>query len=312
MKEFKGKTALITGAAYGFGKEFVKQAAKRGMKIVAVDIMGEELAKLEAIAKENGAEDITLITADVGIYEETEKVVKTALEKYGTIDILMNNAGVAVPGNGYNLPLRDWEWIVQTNFMSHVYFMRQVIPIMLKQGTHCNIMNTCSVAGVINWIGMVPYYATKHAAVALSESINYELQAIGADIAMGVFCPGYVQTNLDHSEWYRPERFKDDSDPYYQSEEFKKGQAEAKHVIETGLPIEGHAEQVWEAIGREASEKEPESERGNGTFEGRRKLSCKSHMERNKGTGKYPVPFLVAVESTCGTVVCLLGHFGHN
>ena len=231
MKEFKGKTALITGAAYGFGKEFVKQAAKRGMKIVAVDIMGEELAKLEAIAKENGAEDITLITADVGIYEETEKVVKTALEKYGTIDILMNNAGVAVPGNGYNLPLRDWEWIVQTNFMSHVYFMRQVIPIMLKQGTHCNIMNTCSVAGVINWIGMVPYYATKHAAVALSESINYELQAIGADIAMGVFCPGYVQTNLDHSEWYRPER-----------------QAEAKHVIETGLPIEGHAEQVWEAI----------------------------------------------------------------
>ena len=65
---------------------------------------------------------------------------------------------------------------------------------------------------------------------------------------MGVFCPGYVQTNLDHSEWYRPERFKDDSDPYYQSEEFKKGQAEAKYVIETGLPIEGHAEQVWAAI----------------------------------------------------------------
>ncbi|MBR0377404.1 MAG: SDR family NAD(P)-dependent oxidoreductase [Lachnospiraceae bacterium] len=248
MKEFKGKTALITGAAYGFGKEFVKQAAMRGMKIVAVDIMGDELAKLEDIAKECGAEDITLITADVGIYEETEKVVNTALEKYGTIDILMNNAGVAVPGNGYNLPLRDWEWIVQTNFMSHVYFMRQVIPIMIKQGTHCNIMNTCSVAGVINWIGMVPYYATKHAAVALAESINYELQAIGADIAMGVFCPGYVQTNLDHSEWYRPERFKDDTDPYYQSEEFKKGQAEAKHVIETGLPIEGHAEQVWEAI----------------------------------------------------------------
>ena len=144
MKEFKGKTAIITGAAYGFGKEFVKQAAMRGMKIVAVDIMGEELAKLEAIAKENGAEDITLITADVGIYEETEKVVNTTLEKYGTIDILMNNAGVAVPGNGYNLPLRDWEWIVQTNFMSHVYFMRQVIPIMLKQGTHCNQTCGCS------------------------------------------------------------------------------------------------------------------------------------------------------------------------
>ena len=248
MKDFKRRVAIITGAAYGFGREFVKQAAIRGMKIVAVDIMGDELAKVEAVARENGAEDITLITADVGIYEETEKVVKATLEKYGQIDLLMNNAGVAVPGNGYNLPLRDWEWIVQTNLMSHVYFMRQVIPVMLKQGTHCNIMNTCSVAGVINWIGMVPYYTTKHAAVALAESINYELQAIGADIAMGVFCPGYVLTNLDHSEWYRPERFKDDSDPYYQSEEFKKGQAEAKHVIETGYPIDGHAEQVWKAI----------------------------------------------------------------
>ena len=197
MKEFKGKTAIITGAAYGFGREFVKQAAIRGMKIVAVDIMGEELAKLEAIAKENGAEDITLITADVGIYEETEKVVKTALEKYGTIDLLMNNAGVAVPGNGYNLPLRDWEWIVQTNFMSHVYFMRQVIPIMLKQGTHCNIMNTCSVAGVINWTGMVPYYSTKMRRMEIAE---------------------------------------------------KGGQERKQYVIETGLPIEGHAEQVWAAI----------------------------------------------------------------
>lgn len=248
MKDFEGKVAIITGAAYGFGKEFVKQAAQRKMKIVAVDIMGDELAKLDSMAKEWGAEDITLVTADVGIYEETEKVVKTALEKYGHIDLLMNNAGVAVPGKGYDLPLRDWEWIVQTNFMAHVYFMRQVIPVMLKQGTHCNIMNTCSVAGVINFTGMVPYFATKHAALAMSESMNYELQAQDADIAMGVFCPGYVQTNLDHSEWYRPERFKDDSDPYYQSEAFKKGQAGAKYVIETGHPIDGIGDLVFKAI----------------------------------------------------------------
>ena len=248
MKDFQGRVALITGAAYGFGKEFVKQAAQRGMKIAAVDIMGEELEKVVPMAKELGAEDIFTITADVGIYEETEKVVAAVMEKYGQIDLLMNNAGVAVPGNGINLPLRDWEWIVQTNLMSHIYFMRQVIPIMLKQGTHCNIMNTCSVAGVLNFVGMVPYYTTKHAAVALAESTNYELQAMGADIAMGVFCPGYVQTNLDHSEWYRPERFKDETDPYYQSEEFARGQAEAKHVIETGFPLEGFGAKVFEAV----------------------------------------------------------------
>ncbi|MBQ6621776.1 MAG: SDR family NAD(P)-dependent oxidoreductase [Mogibacterium sp.] len=248
MKDFKGRVAIITGAAYGFGNEFVKQAAMRGMKIVAVDIMGEELAKVEAMAKEYGAEDITLITADVSLLEETEKVVNTTLEKYGQIDLLMNNAGIAVPGNGYDLPLRDWEWIVQTNLMSHIYFMRQVIPVMMKQGTHCNIMNTCSVAGVINFLGMVPYYTVKHAAVALAESTNYELQAVGANIRMGVFCPGYVQTHLDHSEEYRPARFQAPEDPYYQSEAFFKGQAEAKHVIETGFPIAGYGEMVFKAI----------------------------------------------------------------
>ena len=248
MKDFKGKVAIITGAANGFGKEFVKEAAKRGMKIVAVDIMSDDLAEIEAVAKDNGAEDITLINADVSLYEETEKVVKTTLEKYGQIDLLMNNAGVAVAGNGLNLPLRDWEWIIQTNIMSHVYFMRQVIPVMMKQGTHCNIMNTCSAAGFMNWFGMAPYYTTKHAALSLSECINYELQAAGADIAMGVFCPGYVQTHLDQSESYRPERFKDESDPYYQSEEYKKGIEEFNHVIETGLPLEGHGEMVFKAI----------------------------------------------------------------
>ena len=248
MKDFQGKVAIITGAAYGFGKEFVKQAAQRGMKIVAVDIMGEELAKVEPLAKELGAEDITLITADVGILEDTEKIVNTTLEKYGQIDLLMNNAGIAIPGNGYNLPLRDWEWIMQTNLMSHIYLMRQVIPVMMKQGTHCNIMNTCSVAGVINFVGMVPYYTVKHAAVALAESTNYELQAVGADIAMGIFCPGYVQTHLDHSEEYRPERFKAPDDPYYASEEFAAGQAAAKFVIETGYPLEGFGETVFKAI----------------------------------------------------------------
>lgn len=248
MKEFKEKVAIITGAASGFGKEFVKEAAKRGMKIVAVDIIEDKLSAVESMAKENGAEDITLITADVSKYEDTEKIVKTTLERYGQIDLLMNNAGVAIPGNGLSLPLRDWEWIVQTNLMSHIYLMRQVIPVMMEQGTHCNIMNTCSVAGFMNWFGMAPYYTTKHAALSLSECINYELQAAGADIAMGVFCPGYVQTNLDNSEDYRPERFKDDSDPYYQSEEYKKGIAEFNHVIETGYPLEGYGEMVFKAI----------------------------------------------------------------
>ncbi|MBR2539570.1 MAG: SDR family NAD(P)-dependent oxidoreductase [Mogibacterium sp.] len=247
-KDLTGRVAIITGAAYGFGKEFVKEAAKRKMKIVAVDIMEDELAKIEDVAKEYGAEDITLIHADVSLYEETEKVVKTTMEKYGQIDLLMNNAGTCTPGFGFMIPLQDWEWIIRTNFLSHVYFMRQVVPIMKAQGTHCNIMNTCSVAGLITSTGMCAYYVTKNAAVALSECIEYEMQEAGADIHLSVFCPGFVRTNFDHADEYRPARYAHGDDPYYESEMFKKGKQSAAFVIGTGYPIEGFGERVFKAV----------------------------------------------------------------
>ena len=250
-RDLTGRVALITGAAYGFGKEFVKQAAKRKMKIVAVDIMEDELMKLEDVAKEFGAEDITLIPADVSLYEETEKVVKATMDKYGQIDLLMNNAGTCTPGYGFMIPLQDWEWIIRTNFLSHVYFMRQVIPIMKAQGTHCNIMNTCSVAGLITSTGMCAYYVTKNAAVALSECIEYEMQEAGADIHLSVFCPGFVRTNFDHADEYRPARYAHGDDPFYESEMFKKGKQSAAFVIGTGYPIEPFGAHVFEAVERD-------------------------------------------------------------
>ncbi|MBR0372950.1 MAG: SDR family NAD(P)-dependent oxidoreductase [Mogibacterium sp.] len=247
-KDLTGRVALITGAAFGFGREFVKEAAKRKMKIAAVDIMADDLAKIEDVAKEYGAEDILLIPADVSLYEDTEMVVNKVMDKWGQIDLLMNNAGTCTPGPGFIIPLQDWEWIVRTNFLSHVYFMRQVIPIMKKQGTHCNIMNTCSVAGLITSTGMAAYYTTKNAAVALSECIEYEMQAQGCDIHLGVFCPGFVRTSFDHADEYRPARYPHGDDPFYRGEIFAKGQQASKFVIGTGYPIEGFGAEVFKAI----------------------------------------------------------------
>lgn len=246
--DLTGRVALITGAAYGFGKEFVKQAAARKMKIVAVDIMEDALKEIAPLAKELGADDITLIHADVSLYEETEKVVKSTMEKYGQIDLLINNAGTVTSGGVCEVPLQDWEWIFRTNYLSHVYFMRQVVPIMQKQGTHCNILNVCSVAGLITSNSMPAYYATKSAAVALSECIEYEMQEIGANIHLSVFCPGFVQTNLHHHQEYRPARYSDLSDPFYASEMYAQGQQSAAFVVQTGYPIDGFGEHVFKAI----------------------------------------------------------------
>jgi len=247
MKEFKDKVALITGAANGFGKEFVKEAIARGMKVAAIDIEGDEMEALAQEMRDLGG-DCIAIQADVTRNEEVERTVNIVMEKYGQIDLLMNNAGVVIPNYVWEVPLRDWDWIVQLNLMSHVYYMKLVIPIMMKQGTRCHIVNTCSVAGVLTSNGMPAYHATKHAAVALAESVSYDLQAVGANIAMSVYCPGFVQTDLHHAERHRPPQYSDPTDPYYTSPEFYAGQKWAETVILTGMPIDSVGLRVFTAI----------------------------------------------------------------
>ena len=250
MKDFNNRVALITGAAYVFGREFVKVCDRRGMKIAAVDIEKDEVEAVGVLAREMGAETIC-IQADVTKFEDAEQTVKQVMDAYGQIDLLMNNAGVAVPGFVWDLPVRDWEWIVHANVLSHVYFMKLVIPIMIEQKTHCHIVNTASVAGMITSNGMPAYHATKHAAVALSESVSYDLQAIGADIAVSVYCPGFVQTDLHHSERHRPAQYTDTTDSYYTSPEFYAGQKTAENVIVTGIPIDSVGMRVFNAIEEE-------------------------------------------------------------
>ena len=141
MKEFKGKTAVITGAGNGFGMEFAKECAKRGMKLVLADIDGPDLDKAVAELSGAGAE-VTGVAADVSLYEEVQKVVKTAVDTYGTLDLMFNNAGVYYIGAIWDMPARDVQWMFDINVMSVFYGMREAIPVMMKQGTPCHIVNT--------------------------------------------------------------------------------------------------------------------------------------------------------------------------
>lgn len=247
MKDFKGKVAVITGAGNGFGVEIAKECAIRNMKMVLVDIEGEDVERTEKLVESMGAVAVSL-TADVSLLQEVKKMVDITIENFGQIDLLFNNAGVAIPGYIWELPMRDWDWIVSINVMSQVYAMNLAIPIMLKQGTPCHIINTASVAGLITSDGMPAYHTTKHASVALSESVSYDLQKINANIKVSVLCPGFVQTDLHHYEKHRPERFTAVEDPYYQSDSFKMHQAIAEHVVTTGIPVDSIGMSVFNAI----------------------------------------------------------------
>lgn len=245
MKDFKNKVMFLTGAAHGFGRVIAIEAAKRGMKLALFDI--DEPALNETVGMLGDAEVLSQKT-DVTKESEVNAAIDATMARFGQIDLLINDAGIALPGRIWELPVRDWEWILHVNTMSQVYTMRKIIPIMLKQKTHGAILNVASIAGLLDTPGMPAYHASKFASVGLTEATAYDLQRIGADIQMHVMCPGFVQTDLYHTEQHRPADYTDTSDPYYQSEAYLKGQQFAKYVITNGTPIDTIADTVFKAL----------------------------------------------------------------
>ncbi|MBZ9607560.1 SDR family NAD(P)-dependent oxidoreductase [Clostridium estertheticum] len=251
MKEFKGKVAVITGAANGIGLAVAKECARRGIKIVIADIDGRDLKRAEEQLKAEGAE-VLAVEMDVMKFEDMEMLAKIALEKFQHIDLLFNNAGVVVAGPAWLLSLNDWEWVMKANVWGIIHGEKVFIPIMLKQDTECHIVNTSSVAGLLDLNGMSAYHTSKFAAVGLSESTYLDLQCETDKIKMSVFCPGFIQTDLDNCERHRPDIYKNDmSQPYYQSDLYKEEEQKKHKVIKGGIPIDTIGATIFKAIEEE-------------------------------------------------------------
>lgn len=247
MKEFKGKTAVITGAGNGIGLELAKEAAKRKMRLVLVDIEKKDIERTLDTIKGLGAEGIAL-AMDVSLYENVCEMIKAARETYGTIDLLINNAGIAVGGLIWEMPVCDYEWSISINAMAQVYALHETIPIMLQQGTEGHIVNVASVAGLATTLNMSAYHMSKHASVALSEGVHYDLQKLNSNIGVSVYCPAYMKTDLYNYERHRPDRFKDPDNTYYKSESYLKTMKRSEKLITNGYPVNDVGPYVFKAI----------------------------------------------------------------
>ncbi|WP_101759708.1 SDR family NAD(P)-dependent oxidoreductase [Oceanicoccus sp. KOV_DT_Chl] len=198
MQEFKGKVAVITGAASGIGYALAKQGAGLGMSLVLADINQQRLDELREELSAQGA-NVLVMKTDVSKPEALDALADAAYQRFGQVDVLFNNAGVLISGFSWERSVADWRWILDINLMGVVHGIRSFVPRMLAQGTEGHIVNTSSLAGLLAAPLMGPYTVSKQAVVALTETLHYELQSIGAQLSVSVLCPGPIATDIAQS-----------------------------------------------------------------------------------------------------------------
>ena len=204
MKEFEGKTAVITGAASGIGKAMAKRFAQEKMQVVLADIEEEALERTVENLRQYQHRVIGIKT-DVLVEESINELFAKATAEYGNIHILCNNAGIgANSGNKaiWEIDKQDWDWVMGVNYQGVLQGIQTFLPHMLEHGEEGHVVTTVSMAGLLPGAGT--YGVSKHAVMALTEALSRDLITREAKINASVLCPGFVDTNIDKSERNRP------------------------------------------------------------------------------------------------------------
>lgn len=243
MKDFKNKVAVITGGASGIGLGMARAFAARGMKLVIADL---DEAALTAVTEEfngSGVEAVSQL-CDVSKHEEIQSLADLAVNTFGGVNVLCNNAGVGIPTATHNMKLQDWKWIIDVDLWGPIYGVEVFLPLIEAAGAG-HINSTSSMAGMIAARRMGAYNVAKHGVIALMASLERELRARKSPVTASVLCPGPINTNISaHSVQFRPTPAKPKADGT------KAGQmgAEIQAILEKGMQPDEVGTLVADAI----------------------------------------------------------------
>jgi NAD(P)-dependent dehydrogenase (short-subunit alcohol dehydrogenase family) len=238
MDQLADRVAVITGGASGIGLATARKLREEGMRLVLVDI---EESTVNAAAAELGA---VPKVCDVGDYGAVQALAGSVFDELGSVDLVFNNAGVAVGGPIVDMTHADWEWIMKVDLWGPIHGVEAFVPRMVEQGRGGHVLFTASFAGLVPNIGLGPYCVAKYGVVALAEVLQRELRQ--HEIGVSVLCPMRVATNIGSSERNRPaELGGPDASPRVQDQ----GEANAD-LAGAVLDVEAVAAQVVDAVKR--------------------------------------------------------------
>ena len=232
MQDFAGRTAVITGAASGFGREFARLARSLGMRLVLADIDASSLEPL--VTELGGKPNVIGVPTDVSDALQVRDLAACTQREFGATHLLFNNAGVGSGGYVWEHTERDWQWVLGVNLMGVVHGLQSFVPPMLESsrvGEPAHIVNTASVAGWLSAPLMGIYNVSKHAVVTLTETLHQDLRLAGSKIGVTLLSPAFAPTGIDQSERNRPARWASDA-PLSASQ--RAAQAQSAKAIASG------------------------------------------------------------------------------
>ncbi len=206
MQEFEAKTAVVTGAGSGIGRALGVAFARQGMRVALADLDRQAVAETMAIiGTELPDAEVMSFGCDVSRAKEVGGMADAIFDRWKQVHVLCNNAGVFVGGLIWDRPAEDFEFAFGANLWGMLNGIRSFVPRMIAQQTEGHVVNTSSVAGLFGAPFEAPYAVSKFAALAATESLAQDLEAVGSKIKASVLCPGIIATRIADSERHRPD-----------------------------------------------------------------------------------------------------------
>ena len=251
ITNFKGKTAVLTGAGSGFGLECARIGARLGMNLVLVDVQQDALDQASDELKAAGVQ-VMSFKIDVANSQEMQAMSQAACERFGAPNVVFNNAGVGSGGLVWENTVDDWEWVLGVNLWGVIHGVRLFTPLMLDAAAadpnwQGHIVNTASMAGLLNPPNMGVYNVSKHAVVSLTETLYQDLRLVSDQVSASVLCPYFVPTGISQSHRNRPSELC----PAVPTRSQLIGQAMTNKAVESGkITAVEVAQKVFDSIAR--------------------------------------------------------------